>query len=245
MEDTRTAVRRDIERHLRDNGLDGIPWGLEIAFPPADPPVVEIRHLAHPRDKDKTIGRVDMLDAEAIRATALDHARRVLRSAARARAAMMRSQGPMPLHMLEAHPLLMAFRRLAADGRAALDGDIRTVKGCYHEARDLAVRIDGRALEFCQSEGRSVLEIAGDIPDTVLTAIAGRRLLDVVALPSSGDDRLDMAVAGITIAEARRGRDRPNQVVVLHLDPTPVVEVEPTPPGEDGSWKTMEPIPLA
>jgi hypothetical protein len=245
MDDERAAVRRDIEGHLRDNGLDGIPWGLEIAFPPNSPPVVEIRHLAHPGDKDKTTSRVEMVNREAVRAAALDHGRRVVRSTARARAAMTRKEGPMPLHMLEAHPLLMLFRRLASAGRAALDGDIKTVDGAYHKAHMLTVRIDRRGFEFCQSDGSSVIEFDGDMPDTVLAALAGRRLVDVVALPPSGEPKLDAAVARVTIAEARRGRDRPTPVLVLELEPTPVVEVAPTPPGEDGSWKDMEPRPLA
>lgn len=242
---SREAVRRDIEAHLVSEGLAGIPWGMEIAFPTSSPAIVEIRHRAHPRDKEKVTHRIDMGDREAIAATALDHARRILRAATRSRAAMTRKEGQIPLHMLEAHPLLMLFRRLASAGRAALDGDIKTVNGAYQKAHMLTVRIDRRGFEFCQSDGSSVIEFDGDMPDTVLAALAGRRLLEVVALPPSGDPKLDAAVARVTIAEARRGRDRPTPVVVLQLEPTPVVEVAPTPPGEDGSWKDMEPRPLA
>lgn len=102
-----------------------------------------------------------------------------------------------------AHPLVALAMRLVSLGEAGVDGDVTLDDGVLRAqrltmaTRKGAIVIDGGTATRVRMPGRW--------PDTVAGAMNGRRMTDVVGLPTCGDADVDDAIGRMTIAGGETG----------------------------------------
>lgn len=179
-------------------------------------------------------------DIEAVIAMGVRHAMAMNRRDARARAleAGGHDVHRPPVHMVEASPLIALAWTLVATGRAGIDGTV------YIDNGQLLLR--GTAIMSPEGgmaiDGARTLIIPSDKawPDTVLAAMTGRPLRDVVALPACGRPDIDEAVATLEITEASQD----DREIVMRVGSTPVLVLTEDDHGDDRTWLAMEPIPV-
>jgi len=136
-----------------------------------------------------------------------------------------------PHHSLLAHPV----HALAARTRPPA-----TVNSDYDVARGMMQFTRGETRIEILSGDRAYLAMHGiTVPETLLNSMSGRRLVEIVDLPRSGDPVVDEAVAMVEVEEGFMTGTEMRDVVLLLL-PTPWVPLLPAPEGVDPDWWRRE-----
>lgn len=243
-----TLLRHALRARLAAHGRS-IPEGLVIRHREGragEPDSVDVRddplptetctrftHVADPVGAD---GRA----TEAFLAAAVRHADQMRRARSRLDALVAAGHDPRnpPRHAVEAHPMIALALTLADMGEAGVSGETGVQEGVMW-ARDLEMTAAGVTVGI-RTATSARIRFDGIWPET-LGAISAIPLRDVLELPKCGREAIDHAVAALVVARSWIDGGR----LTLELEPTSVIQIDATPPGEDGRWKTLEPIPSA
>ena len=241
-------LRALLRARLATSGMAAIPKNMVIRYEDGPSPCIEIRHRPCATERcsvhDKVTGFDGSHDAiSRFLDVATLHAQAMHRRAARM-AALERAghdaDSP-PLHAVEAHPLIVLARRLMDEGKGGISAVLEIEDGVML-ARPLTLTLDGARVTMATVR-ESQVRIAGEWPEAVVATMGGRRLDEVLSLPSTRDGALDDAVHDLVVASAE-GLGGADPELVLRLRPAPAVALANTPPDEDGAWKDMVPRPM-
>lgn len=105
-----------------------------------------------------------------------------------------------PQWMMLAHPLLVAFTKIERGQGICHKDDLATGSAW--------IRVGGIQMEVYSNATCTEIEIDTTIPETVLDALPGRALRQLVEIPRSGRDDVDAAVQNLVVG-MRIERDGP------------------------------------
>lgn len=243
-----TLLRHALRAHLATRGMT-IPEGLVIRYREGvngGPGSVDVRddplptetatrftHVARPVHDDGRASR-EFLEA------AMRHVRQMRRARARLDALVAAGHDPRhpPMHAVEAHPLIVLAFALNERGEAGICGETGIQDGVMW-ARELVMTANDVPITI-RTATTARISFAGEWPET-LGAISGIALRDLLELPKAEREIVDRAMDALVVERSWLDRGR----LVLELAPVDVLPIRDTPPGEDGRWKSMEPVPTA
>lgn len=147
-----------------------------------------------------------------------------------------------PLHAIEAHPLTKLAFLLSQKGRAGLDGSMTVENGLMQVERMTLHTSNGAMGLYCPGTMR--IEIDQTFPEEMTISMTGLPLHRIVRMPVCGDAAVDAAIGDLEIEQAAMVKGRPGrpklQIILCRRE---VMEMDSTPKGEDGRWKSLQPIP--